>query len=50
MLGDQINNAKRLTETGYGYSLDLLNYTEEELLSTVEKKNDKKKNALNIKN
>lgn len=37
VLGDQINNQKRITETGYGYSLDLMSYKENDLISTVEK-------------
>lgn len=37
ILGDQINNQKRIVETGYGYDLNLMYYTEDELLSTVEK-------------
>uniref|UniRef100_A0AAN0LHH8 UDP-glycosyltransferase n=1 Tax=Polyphagotarsonemus latus TaxID=1204166 RepID=A0AAN0LHH8_9ACAR len=37
ILGDQPNNAKRIEETGYGYQMDLMNYTQEELKEKIEK-------------
>lgn len=33
----QINNAKRLEETGYGYQLDIMTYTEDQMIDTVQK-------------
>lgn len=33
----QINNAVRMEETGYGYRLDLMSYTDEQLVETVSK-------------
>lgn len=35
--GDQVNNEKRITEKELGFSLDLTSYTDDELISTVEK-------------
>ena len=37
ILSDQINNAVRLEETGYGYHLDPLNFTEQELADRLSK-------------
>ena len=37
VLGDQIANAKRVAETGYGYSIDLMNFGQEELAEKLEK-------------
>uniref|UniRef100_A0AAN0LM54 UDP-glycosyltransferase n=1 Tax=Polyphagotarsonemus latus TaxID=1204166 RepID=A0AAN0LM54_9ACAR len=37
VMGDQINNAKRIEETGFGYQMDLMNYTVEELKDKIEK-------------
>lgn len=37
IVGDQIANAKRVTETGYGYSIDLRNLGETELAEKLEK-------------
>uniref|UniRef100_A0AAN0LH68 UDP-glycosyltransferase n=1 Tax=Polyphagotarsonemus latus TaxID=1204166 RepID=A0AAN0LH68_9ACAR len=37
VMGDQLNNAKRIEETGYGYRMDLMNYTQEELKEKIEK-------------
>lgn len=36
-MGDQTNNRVRIIETKYGYGLDLMTYTEDELISLVEK-------------
>ena len=33
----QINNGVRVEETGYGYRLDLMSYTDEQLVETVSK-------------
>ena len=37
VLGDQVNNAKRVEETEYGYRLELMRYTEDELIGAVKK-------------
>ena len=37
MLGDQMNSATRIEETGYGFKLDLLNFTQEELADRLDK-------------
>uniref|UniRef100_A0AAN0LHV3 UDP-glycosyltransferase n=1 Tax=Polyphagotarsonemus latus TaxID=1204166 RepID=A0AAN0LHV3_9ACAR len=37
MIGDQLNNAKRIEETGFGYRMDLMNYTQEELKYKINK-------------
>uniref|UniRef100_A0AAN0LJ20 UDP-glycosyltransferase n=1 Tax=Polyphagotarsonemus latus TaxID=1204166 RepID=A0AAN0LJ20_9ACAR len=34
-IGDQINNAKRIEETGFGFQMDLMNYTKEELKEKI---------------
>uniref|UniRef100_A0AAN0LVX7 UDP-glycosyltransferase n=1 Tax=Polyphagotarsonemus latus TaxID=1204166 RepID=A0AAN0LVX7_9ACAR len=36
VMGDQINNAKRIEETGFGYQLNLMNYTEKDLKEKIE--------------
>uniref|UniRef100_A0AAN0LM61 UDP-glycosyltransferase n=1 Tax=Polyphagotarsonemus latus TaxID=1204166 RepID=A0AAN0LM61_9ACAR len=37
VMGDQINNARHIEETGYGYQLDLMNYTKDDLKEKIEK-------------
>lgn len=37
IFGDQICNAKRVEESGYGFRVDLRNYTEELLASTLQR-------------
>ena len=37
IIGDQPNNATRIEETGYGFKLDLLNFTQEELADRLDK-------------
>ena len=36
VFGDQINNGKRVEESGYGYRIDITNYNEELLASTLQ--------------
>jgi len=42
VLADQINNGKRIEETGYGFSLPIHDYSDDQLIGAVEKlmKND----------
>uniref|UniRef100_A0AAN0N800 UDP-glycosyltransferase n=1 Tax=Polyphagotarsonemus latus TaxID=1204166 RepID=A0AAN0N800_9ACAR len=37
LVSDQINNAKRIEETGFGYRVDLMNFTQEELKYKIHK-------------
>ena len=37
ILGDQINNAVRIKETGFGDSFDVMNFTETELEQKIER-------------
>uniref|UniRef100_A0AAN0N7M6 UDP-glycosyltransferase n=1 Tax=Polyphagotarsonemus latus TaxID=1204166 RepID=A0AAN0N7M6_9ACAR len=37
VMADQINNAKRIEETGFGYHINLVSYTEEELKNKINK-------------
>uniref|UniRef100_A0AAN0LHC1 UDP-glycosyltransferase n=1 Tax=Polyphagotarsonemus latus TaxID=1204166 RepID=A0AAN0LHC1_9ACAR len=36
LIGDQVTNAKRIEETGFGYQLNLMNYTEKDLKEKIE--------------
>uniref|UniRef100_A0AAN0N6H0 UDP-glycosyltransferase n=1 Tax=Polyphagotarsonemus latus TaxID=1204166 RepID=A0AAN0N6H0_9ACAR len=37
VMADQVNNAKRIEETGFGFQMNLLSYTDEELKDKIEK-------------
>ena len=36
-MGDQFNNATRIEETGFGFKMDLSNFTREELATKLDK-------------
>ena len=37
VVGDQITNAKRVEETGFGFAIDIINFTQEELAEKLDK-------------